>query len=126
MTTTRPRVQTQLGALRLAPTRLPGQTGQCLPPTGLLTLPGQPGQNAQAYSGDCALHHTHPVWSGPVISNPRPPALPNWPLTEPTSPHHFATTLPPVVLVFFPLLKTNNAELQGNGAKSFLFSVNNI
>ncbi|MEQ2210686.1 hypothetical protein XENOCAPTIV_017715, partial [Xenoophorus captivus] len=40
--------QTQLGALRLAPARLPGQTGQYLPPTSLLTLPGQPGHNAQA------------------------------------------------------------------------------
>lgn len=99
LTIPRPRAQTQLGALRLAPARLPGQTGQCLPPASLLALPSQPGHNAQAYSGGCVLHHTHPVLSGPVICNPRPAQLaPDW--------THFAATLLSMVLVYIYFCST--------------------
>lgn len=47
----------------------------------------------------CPLLHTHPAWPGLMLGSPRPPpALHDWPLTEPKSPLHFAATLPPTVL----------------------------
>lgn len=79
---------------------LPGHTVQCIPPANLLTLPSQPGHHAQPQSRFYAHSYmlTPPgLASCSAVPTP-PPALPEWPLTEPKSPLYFAATLPPTVL----------------------------
>lgn len=88
------------GGITSALPLLPGQTAQCLPPANLLTLPSQPGHHAQPKSRQYAHSYTltQPgLASRSAAPAPLPAALPDWPLTEPKNPLHFAATLPPTV-----------------------------